>query len=366
VPRKNRGPYLDVAKSGYYEIRFTVGGRSRCRSTGTRDFQLAQKILANFILLGEQDRMVLASTELPPMLVMDALGDPEEDSEPSQSYWHEHVLRSVVGVDTQRYAVRKLRAHFGHLAVRDVRPTHVAAYCAARRSGALGKPSVDGTIARELSVLAAAINHQVRARRIKMDEAPVIELPKPSEPRDRWLTQAEADRLLAAAREAQAPEGKLPRVYRFVVLALATASRKTALLELRKSQVDLEQGLIRLNPYGRQQTKKRRPMVPISDDLMPIIKRIVEEAPGEFLLDHPGSIRTAFDRAVIRAGLGDVTPHTLRHTAASWMLQEGVPIEQVAAILGDTIATVERTYGHHCKDRLRSAVNTIRLGAKAA
>jgi len=48
------------------------------------------------------------------------------------------------------------------------------------------------------------------------------------------------------------------------------------------------------------------------------------------------------------------------------MLQEGVPIEQVAAILGDTIATVERVYGHHCKDRLLAAANTIRLGRRAA
>ena len=307
---------------------------------------------------------MLAAAEPPPMLVMDALGDPEEGSEPTKSYWHEHVLRSVVGVDTQRYAVRKLRQHFGALAVRDIRPAGVAAYVEARRAGRIGRPSVDGTIARELSVLNAAIQHQVRAKRIKADDAPVIELPAPSEPKDRWLTHEEADRLLAAAL-GSAP-ARLPRVYKFIVLALATASRKTALLELKREQVDLKQRTIKLNPHGRRQTKKRRPLVPISDDLLPIMERIVKEARGEFLLDHPGSIRSVFDRVCRDAELEDVTPHTLRHTSASWMLQEGVPIEQVAAILGDTIATVERVYGHHCKDRLLAAANTIRLGRRAA
>ena len=364
MPRKNRGPFLDVNRSGFYEIRFTANGRTSCRSTGTRDFQLAQKILANFILLGEQDRMILASTEAPPMMVREAIGDPEEDAEATQSYWHEHVLRNVVGVDTQRYAARKLLQHFGHLAVKDVRPHHIAAYVDARRSGALGKPSVDGTIARELSVLNAAFQHQVKARRLKSDDAPLVELPKPSEPKDRWLTHEEAAKLLEAA--LGEGEGRLPRVYRFIALALATGSRKTALLELRKGQVDLAQRTIRLNPHGRTQTKKRRPLVPISDDLLPIMERVMAEATGDFLLDHPGSIRSSFERVCKAAGLDDVSPHTLRHTAASWMLQDGVPIEQVAAILGDTIATVERVYGHHCKGRLMAAANAIKFGVKSA
>lgn len=366
MPRPNRGPYLDVNRAGVYEIRFSVRGRSRSRSTGTRDFQLAQKILANFILLGGAADAAMTAADTP-MLVRDALGDPEPDSPHSPSYWHEHVLRNVVGIETQRYSVRKLIEHFGHMPVQAIRPTDITAYIDKRRSGALGKPSKDGTIARELSVLNAAMHHQCRAKRIKHDDIPTIKLPKPAEPKDRWLTQEEAAKLMdAAMKGARSAKHRLPRVYKFVVLALATASRKTALLELRKEQVDLERGMIRLNPSGRKQTKKRRPLVPISDDLMPIIKRIVAEAPGEFLLEHPGSIRSAFENCAERAGLKDVTPHTLRHTAASWMVQNGVPLEQVAAVLGDTIATVERVYAHHCPEHLRSAVNTIRFAARAA
>jgi hypothetical protein len=67
-------------------------------------------------------------------------------------------------------------------------------------------------------------------------------------------------------RELSLPQA--PRFYswehwrRFMVLAVGTASRVTALLELKWEQIDLRIGRIRLNPEGRRQTKKRRVTVP--------------------------------------------------------------------------------------------------------
>lgn len=46
--------------------------------------------------------------------------------------------------------------------------------------------------------------------------------------------------------------------WRFLVLAVGTASREAALRELKYDQIDLRLGRIRLNPEGRRQTKKRR------------------------------------------------------------------------------------------------------------
>ena len=48
----------------------------------------------------------------------------------------------------------------------------------------------------------------------------------------------------------------------------------------------------------------------------------------------------------------DVTPHTLRHTRATHLLQLGVDIWDVAGLLGDTVSTIERTYGHYSPDYL--------------
>lgn len=360
MPRPNQGPHLRPGRAGRYEIRWTDNGRSYRRSTGTSDLQSAQKVLGNFLLLDQRER---AANDDSALMVLDVLGD---ENIPGHDYWHEHVIPNVIDKDTVRYSYVKLKKHFGHLSVSDISPADVTAYVSARRVGKIGRPSVGHTIARELSVLNAAINHAVKNKRLAKTDQPFIELPPHSPPRDRWLTGEEADRLLAAARavvDPHAAKDKLPRVFRFVVLALGTAGRRGALLELRRSQVDLENRIIYLNPTGRAQTKKRRAKVPISDDLLPVIERILSEIPDEpeaFLLDHSGSIRRAFDNAVERAGLAGVTPHVLRHTKATWMAQDGVSMFDIAGVLGDTIATVTKTYAHHSPDYLRGAINSRR------
>lgn len=364
MPRANTGPRLKLGASGNYEIHWTEGGRSKRSSTRTANLPQAQAILGNFLRLEEGERIAAASDAL---TVIDVLGD---EDDPAADYWHEHVLPNVIGVEQVRYAYVKLKAHFGHMAVADIMPSDVASYVDKRRAGNLGRPSVSHTISRELSVLNAAINHAVKARRLSRADQPFIKLPGTSPPRDRWLERAEADKLLAAAIEPVGPravKGKLPRVYRFAALALNTAGRKTAMLGLQRRQVDLAGGMIDQNPAGRAQTKKRRSRVPISDELRPILERILAEIPDKpdaYLLDHPGCIRKSFDHAVERAGLSDdVTPHVLRHTKATWMAQAGVSMFDIAGVLGDSVETVTKTYAHHHPDYLRSAINSERKAA---
>jgi integrase len=359
MPRANQGPRLKRNERGIYEIHWTDNGRSRRSSTRTGDPQSAQRILGTFLLLGERDQRAAQEGVV---LVMDVLGD--EDI-PGEDYWHKHVVPNVVDKDSVRYAYAKLKPHFGHLPVADITPADVDAYVEARRTGKLGRPSVNHTISRELSVLNAAINHAVKkTKRVRKVDQPFIELPGTSEPRDRWLTFDEADRLLAAALNGTPDDKPLPRVYRFVALALNTAARRGAILELRRSQVDMKAGIIYLNPPGRKQTKKRRAKVPISDALRPIVERIMREIPDRpdaHLLDHGGSIRTAFESAVSRAKLGsDVTPHVLRHTKATWAALAGMSMFDIAGVLGDSVATVTKTYAHHHPDYLRDVVNVGR------
>jgi integrase len=366
MSRTNHGARLKLNRSsGNYEIHWTDAGRSKRSSTGTSHLPSAEKVLGNWLML--EGREAAKQAKAGAYMVLDALGD---EAAPAADYWHEHVMPNVIGKDRIRYAYARLKAHFGHLAVADIMPSDVAAYVAARRAGTLGKPSVNHTISGELSVLNAAINHAVKEKRVPKADQPFIKLPGVSPPRDRWLTFEEADRLLAAAAErvdAHTPKDTLPRVYRFIALALNTASRRSAILGLKRKQVDLERGMIQLNPAGREQTKKHRPRVPISDELRPIIERTMREIPIDpeaFLCGHDGEIRTAFENAVARAGLGpDVTPHVLRHTKATWMAQAGVSMFEIAGILGDSIATVTKTYAHHDPAFLRSAINQ---GRKAA
>jgi integrase len=82
-------------------------------------------------------------------------------------------------------------------------------------------------------------------------------------------------------------------------------------------------------------------------------------------------VRNSFAAAVTTSGLNvkvskrlghnvEVTPHILRHTAATWLLQGGMDLWKAAGILGMTVKQLEETYGHHHPDFQREAANAPR------
>jgi hypothetical protein len=71
-------------------------------------------------------------------------------------------------------------------------------------------------------------------------------------------------------------------------------------------------------------------------------------------------VKTDFKSAVQQAKLhGNITPHTLRHTAATWLMQAGVDKWEAAGFLGMSIEMLDRVYGHHHPDHLRMAARAI-------
>src|SRR6185437_13921521 len=71
------------------------------------------------------------------------------------------------------------------------------------------------------------------------------------------------------------------------------------------------------------------------------------------------SVKTAFASTVRLAKLsvenGNVTPHTLRHTSTTWLMQNGAPMWKAADFLGMSEKTLRETYGHHHPDFLKGA-----------
>ena len=71
----------------------------------------------------------------------------------------------------------------------------------------------------------------------------------------------------------------------------------------------------------------------------------------KYLFGIPTDMYRPFRKHMESIGLAHKrNPHILRHTRASHLLQEGVSLFNVAKLLGDTVATVERVYGHFCPD----------------
>lgn len=75
------------------------------------------------------------------------------------------------------------------------------------------------------------------------------------------------------------------------------------------------------------------------------------------------TIKKTFRQLCMDCGV-KASPHVLRHTAATWLVTDGVPLSEVARLLGDSERTVETVYGKHAPDYLRRAVNALNLTKK--
>ena len=253
--------------------------------------------------------------------------------------------KATTAVDVERllFAWAKLEGMFGALLPHQITRDSCREYTKRRCAS-------DGTIRRELAVLRAGLRwfHPSGG-------GAVFELPPPPPPRERHLSRAEYERLVAASR-------RTPHVYLFTILALATAARATALLDLPWNRVDLERGIIRLGQGARL---KGRATVPITDRAHQALTEAREVALTPFVIEYGGKrvqrIRKAFMRAVARAELGsDVTPHTLRRTAAVWMAEAGTPMTEIAQYLGHSSPEITyRVYARYSPSYLKKAAAAL-------
>lgn len=338
MARRNQGPKLRwLNKRGGYYICWTERGRSRERSTGTADRETAQVALAEF--LQQRDRRT-GPRDPAQVLVTDVLTDYARERGPK-----------VTAPDVMGRSILPLTQFWEGMVVADVTPQACEEY---QRQRARAK----GTMRREIGVLRTAINWAHKNGRLTRT-VPVA-LPEGGEPRERFLTRAEAAKLIRGSRTKKA------RLYLplFILLGLYTGRRKEAILSLRWPQVDLDAGLIDFEIAGRARTKKRRGKVRIPARLLPHLRRAHRRGSelGYVLHVNGGRLRNVkkgFAAACERAGLTDVIPHTLRHTAATWLMQKGTPIWEAAGFLAMRQETLERTYGHHHPDYQRAAAEAI-------
>jgi integrase len=127
----------------------------------------------------------------------------------------------------------------------------------------------------------------------------------------------------------------------------------------------LERGRYYRRKQGDAKTNKRQPTVPIPARLLAHLRRWHRIDPeAKHFVEYNGgpvtSVKTAFKSAVSLAGLGPgISPHTLRHTAATWLMQRGADPWQAAGYLGMSLEVLLNTYGHHHPDYLSDAVEKI-------
>jgi len=223
-----------------------------------------------------------------------------------------------------------------------------------------------GTIWTELTRLRSCLNWAIKRRVIP--SAGYVWIPSKPKVVAKELTEQQVLRLLDAC--------IMPHVRLFVVLAFATGGRTAAILELTWDRVDFDAGTIDLNVSERpnplsKASRKGRAKVPMNN----LARAALLEARALSVSDHVvewneepvASIRTGFMAACRRAGLSGVTPHALRHTAASLALDADQPMELIARFLGHRdVNTTARIYARPSTVKLQGVADAVDLAAVRA
>jgi len=235
----------------------------------------------------------------------------------------------------------------------DIKPQDVDDYKSIR----LKEKAAPATVDRELSVLRHLINLAERWNRFfGKNPVSIARLLNPNTQKERTLTHEEEKRLLDSTNEYLRP---------IIIFALNTAMRKSEILTLKWSNVDLVTGIITLEKSNTKSKKLRR--IPINTVVRKLMleQKLKGKGSEYVFLSSKGtpykkedSLRQPFLGALRRAGIQGLRFHDLRHTAATRMIESGASIVAVSKILGHEDLKTTMRYAHP-EDSLKDAVELL-------
>lgn len=204
---------------------------------------------------------------------------------------------------------------------------------------------------RLLELIRSTLNQAVAWDLIPKNPAIGIK-PFPEHPRERYLNEEEIGKVIAALDSS--PYQMQAKAIKLIML---TGSRRGEVLGARWQDFDLENG-VWVKPHYLTKQKKSS-AIPLSQQAIDLIKSL--ERKSEFLFFNEktkkplGEARKFWASIQKQAGLKDVRIHDLRHTFASVLVNQGVPLETIGKLIGHSnIATTQR-YSHLAKETLKNA-----------
>lgn len=325
--------------SAYYWISYTdATGRRICESAGTTDHAEAKALEHTRRAAGYQARRTGGGRS---GISVDAV-------------LYEYLAPRL---NPRTRATARRLAVFAGQPLHAITPAAVRDYIAARQ----GEGAAPGTINKELVMLSAAINSYNKHHGTQLPNAAAGA--KLTEPPGivRYLTPAEAQRLIDAA---------TPAVAQFIRLALYTGLRAEALMSLQWTDVDFTRGLLFIQPKPTPRAKPRPrsiPLHPIAREALLACRMRCLDSAYVFCAERGPdgedrrilSYKKGFAGACARANIKRFRIHDLRHTFASWLVMSGTPLVEVRDLLGHASIRQTEIYAHLAPENLRAAIGKL-------
>jgi integrase len=315
-------------------------------------------------------------------------GQPAVDSSSTLSAWVNQWTGTILDASDRKPATKSLYrtlatthlqpAPFGALTLAEIKPRHIDTLIVRLRDG---KGLSESTVRNTYTVLRWVLDGAVRDGLIA--ENPTHRVPRPTvgKREARHLSRTEAAELLRAASES--------RYHAALGLIAGTGLRRGEALALTWADVDLDKQILRVRgTLGRvasallvtqPKTENSRRDVVLTPGMVTLLRkhRAAQNAErlraGNQWLDSghvfttelggpvdPRNLLRVFTVAARKAGLQGVGLHTLRHTAATTLLDNGVPLHVVSRILGhSSVSITGDIYGHVIDTTQRDAMATL-------
>lgn len=222
------------------------------------------------------------------------------------------------------------------------------------------------TIARTIASIRSFHQFLIREKVAEQDPSVHIETPKTERRLPKILSSAEVDNLM------EAPEGNTPfglRDRAMIELLYATGIRVSEMIQLNLSDAHLTMGFIRCLGKGNKER-----IIPVGRMASNALTTYIEEARGQLLkkkstdalfLNHHGNrlTRQGFWKILKKLARQakiekELTPHTLRHSFATHLLENGADLRAVQELLGHVDISTTQIYTHVTKTRLKDVYST--------
>lgn len=313
-------------RSRHWWVRFTApDGRQIRESTRTADRKAAQEY---------EDRLRAQ------------LWRQRQFKERPRYRWQDAVERWLVeaegkaSLEDQKLHLRWVHPYLYDVALDAIDRNLIDALTHARRAEGVSNTTVNRMLQVVRAILRRAVNDWEW-----IDRAPAVRLLAEPKRRIRWLTREDADRLLKEL------PSHLEAMARF---SLATGLRESNVTHLEWSQVDLSRRTAWIHP---DQAKAGKPIaVPLNNEAV-VVLRGEEGKHHSRVFTYRGrpvdkANTAAWRKALVRAGIEDFRWHDLRHTWASWHVQNGTPLHVLQELGGWSCYSMVQRYAHLSAEHL--------------
>lgn len=221
------------------------------------------------------------------------------------------------------------------------------------------------TVSQRLIALGTIFRWGVKKHLVPDNPAQALLVTRPHIPRKRVipLTEDQQEKFLDMC------DADLRRLARLI---LETGMRLSAPLKMKRTDLDTKSGWMNVPPHKTNPDGYR---IPYTDTLKDIINNGPRVLHSEYVFCwtygprlgqplHPNTVSKSIKKAMLKAGIPDASAHTLRHTFASRLAMAGVPMADIAALLGQSTVTVTEMYVHFSAEYMQRMAKGLERGKK--